>query len=77
MRMDRDYEKLGLRGATIWATPPKDLPPYSAAVYDPFWTTAQELAMLRSLHPCTGGRKAGHQELNNLVRIYVGSRDTE
>jgi hypothetical protein len=75
--MDRDYEKLGLRGAMIWATSPEDLPPYSAAVYAPFWATAQELAMPLSLHLRTGGRKAGRQELSNPVRIYVGSRDTE
>jgi hypothetical protein len=52
-------------------------PPYSAAVYAPFWAMTQELVMLRSLHLRTGGRKAGRQDLNNPLRIYVGSRDTE
>ena len=45
--------KMGLAGALIWASPPEELPFYSAT-YDPFWAAAQELGMPLSLHEITG-----------------------
>src|ERR1700720_588190 len=48
--------KLGLRGAMIWGTPPREKP-YFAADYDPFWAAAQELGMPLSLHVVTGKRE--------------------
>jgi predicted TIM-barrel fold metal-dependent hydrolase len=37
----------------IWASPPEELPFYDE-IYDPFWATAQELAMPLSLHEFAG-----------------------
>ncbi len=48
--------KLGLRGAMIWGSPPREKP-YFAADYDPFWAAAQELGMPLSLHVVTGKRE--------------------
>jgi len=48
--------KLGLRGAMIWGSPPREKP-YFAADYDPFWATAQELGMPLSLHVVTGKKE--------------------
>ena len=45
--------KMGLKGAMIWCSPPKEQP-YSSDIYDPFWATAQELKMPISLHAITG-----------------------
>lgn len=48
--------KLGLRGAMIWGSPPKEKP-YFASDYDPFWAAAQELGMPLSLHVVTGKKQ--------------------
>ena len=48
--------KLGLRGAMIWGSPPREKP-YFAADYDPFWAAAQELGMPLSLHVVTGKKR--------------------
>ena len=48
-----DCAKKGLAGGLIWASPPDELPFYSK-VYDSFWTAAQELRMLLSLHEFAG-----------------------
>jgi predicted TIM-barrel fold metal-dependent hydrolase len=45
--------KMGLKGAMIWCSPPKEQP-YSSDLYDPFWAAAQELNMPVSLHAITG-----------------------
>ena len=45
--------KMGLKGAMIWCSPPKEQP-YSSDIYDPFWAAAQELKMPVSLHAITG-----------------------
>jgi predicted TIM-barrel fold metal-dependent hydrolase len=45
--------KLGLKGAMIWCSPPKDQP-YSSDIYDPFWAAAEEMKMPVSLHAITG-----------------------
>src|SRR6201997_4560686 len=45
--------KMGLKGAMIWCSPPKEQP-YSSDMYDPFWAAAQELNMPVSLHAITG-----------------------
>src|SRR5207302_2710576 len=45
--------KLGLRGAVIWGTPPREKP-YFAADYDPFWAAAQGLGLPPSMHVRTG-----------------------
>jgi predicted TIM-barrel fold metal-dependent hydrolase len=64
----------GLRGATIWASPPAERP-YSSTDYDPFWAAAQELAMPLSLHSITGmgaeSRLAIKQPLDRYVRSAV------
>src|SRR4029434_1810207 len=66
--------KRGLKGATIWASPPDDRP-YSAPIYDPFWAAAQELAMPLSLHSITGmgaeSRLAIKQPLDRYLRSTV------
>jgi len=48
--------KLGLRGAMIWGSPPREKP-YFASDYDPFWAAAQELGMPLSLHVVTGKKE--------------------
>ncbi len=48
--------KLGLRGAMIWGSPPREKP-YFTSDYDPFWAAAQELGMPLSLHVVTGKRE--------------------
>jgi predicted TIM-barrel fold metal-dependent hydrolase len=48
--------KLGLRGAMIWGSPPREKP-YFSPDYDPFWAAAQELGMPLSLHVVTGKRE--------------------
>lgn len=45
--------KLGLCGAMIWGSPPRDKP-YFSSDYDPFWAAAQSLEMPLSLHIITG-----------------------
>jgi predicted TIM-barrel fold metal-dependent hydrolase len=47
--------KMGLRGAMIWLSPPASCPPYTSKVYDPLWATAQELDTPIVLHEITGG----------------------
>jgi len=49
----RRWQKTGLKGAMIWASPPEDRP-YTDSLYDPFWAEAQELGMPLSLHSITG-----------------------
>lgn len=50
--------KMGLKGGMIWCSPPEEQP-YSSALYDPFWATAQDLQMPISLHAITGmGRES-------------------
>ncbi len=51
--------KMGLRGAMIWGSPPRERP-YSSPEYDPFWAAAQDLEMPISLHVVTS--KKGNQE---------------
>ena len=46
----RRAQKIGLRGAMIWGSAPPDKP-FWHPMYDPFWTTAQELEM-PSVAPC-------------------------
>jgi predicted TIM-barrel fold metal-dependent hydrolase len=48
--------KLGLRGAMIWGSPPREKP-YFSADYDAFWAAAQELGMPLSLHVVTGKKQ--------------------
>jgi predicted TIM-barrel fold metal-dependent hydrolase len=62
--------KMGLRGALIWASPP-ETQPYSAAVYDPFWATAQDLEMPLSLHLATGRRKESKIDESNMAEFWV------
>jgi predicted TIM-barrel fold metal-dependent hydrolase len=45
--------KLGLKGAMIWGSPPRERPLYSTEL-DPFWRCAEELRMPVSLHILTG-----------------------
>jgi predicted TIM-barrel fold metal-dependent hydrolase len=45
--------KLGLRGAMIWGSPPREKP-YFSADYDPFWAAAESLDLPLSLHVITG-----------------------
>jgi predicted TIM-barrel fold metal-dependent hydrolase len=54
----RRAEKLGLRGAMIFLSPPAPCPPYTSRVYDPFWAEAQEMAMPIVLHEITGGAES-------------------
>jgi predicted TIM-barrel fold metal-dependent hydrolase len=63
-------QKMGLRGAMIWASPPEDQP-YRSPAYDSFWATAQELAIPLSLHLVTGKSKHSQQDEANLVDLYV------
>jgi uncharacterized protein len=49
----RRASKIGLKGAMIWGAAPPDKP-FWHHLYDPFWETAQELAMPLSLHVITG-----------------------
>ncbi len=53
--------KMGLRGAMIWGSPPKERP-YSSPEYDPFWAAAQDLQMPLSLHIITGKGKESEVE---------------
>jgi predicted TIM-barrel fold metal-dependent hydrolase len=48
--------KLGLRGAMIWGSPPREKP-YFARDYDPFWAAAEQLGMPLSLHVVTGKKE--------------------
>ena len=48
--------KLGLRGAMIWGSPPREKP-YFARDYDPFWAAAEALGMPLSLHVVTGKKE--------------------
>lgn len=63
-------KKMGLKGAMIWAAPP-DEQPFSAPLYDPFWATAQELAMPLSLHTLTGKSKDSQQDESDIAELYV------
>ena len=51
-------ERIGLRGAMVWLSPPSDQPPYSSKYYDPFWAACQEIDTPVVLHEITGG---GHE----------------
>jgi predicted TIM-barrel fold metal-dependent hydrolase len=55
--------KMGLKGAMIWCSPPEEQP-YSSAVYDPFWSAAQELRMPISLHAITGMGRESQQHFS-------------
>lgn len=44
---------LGLRGAVIWCTAPRDLP-YSDPAYEPFWAAAADARMPVTFHIFTG-----------------------
>jgi len=63
-------QKMGLKGAMIWASPP-DEQPYSSALYDSFWATAQELRMPLSLHLVTGRSKESKQDESDVAELYV------
>jgi hypothetical protein len=68
-------KKMGLKGGMIWASPPEEQP-YSSALYESFWATAQELEMPLSLHLATGRSKNSQQDESNVavlcVRMIVG-----
>lgn len=49
----RRSRNLGLRGAEIWLSPPKDLP-FESPHYEPLWATLEELQMPLSMHILTG-----------------------
>jgi predicted TIM-barrel fold metal-dependent hydrolase len=49
----RRCQRMGLKGAMIWASPPEDRS-YGDSLYDPFWAAAQELGVPVSLHSVTG-----------------------
>ena len=61
----RRAQKIGLRGAMIWGSAPQDKP-FWHPMYDPFWTTAQELEMPLSLHVITGGPNSRGRKNNPL-----------
>ncbi len=63
-------QKMGLRGALIWASPPEDQP-YSLPKYDSFWATAQDLDMPLSLHLATGRRKESRIDESNMAEFWV------
>jgi predicted TIM-barrel fold metal-dependent hydrolase len=72
-------ERLGLRGAMIFLSPPAPCPPYFSKVYDPFWAAAEEMDMPIVLHENTGGAESRlspssyweeERLLGNLVRPH-------
>jgi predicted TIM-barrel fold metal-dependent hydrolase len=63
----------GLRGAMIWASPPKDRP-FTSDLYDPFWAAAQALEMPISLHILTGqgeSRDLANEAMNRYQRTMA------
>jgi len=50
------WAKRGLRGAMIAAVPPEGTE-YSDALYDPFWSAAEDLGLPISIHTLTSNRK--------------------
>jgi predicted TIM-barrel fold metal-dependent hydrolase len=63
--------KLGLKGALIWAAPPEDRP-YSRKLYDPFWATAQELAMPLALSITISSAVRPEGNASLVVRSHGG-----
>jgi predicted TIM-barrel fold metal-dependent hydrolase len=59
--------KLGLKGAMIWGSPPKEKP-YWQKSYDPFWQVAQDLEMPLSLHVITGKKPPKSKEEQEKIR---------
>jgi len=59
--------KIGLKGAMIWGSPPKERP-YWQKSYDRFWSAAQELEMPLSLHVITGKKPPRAKEEREKVR---------
>jgi predicted TIM-barrel fold metal-dependent hydrolase len=49
----RRCRNMGLRGAEIWLSPPKDLP-FESEHYEPLWAALEELQMPLSMHILTG-----------------------
>ena len=69
--------KAGLKGAMIWCSPPADQP-YSSAVYDPFWATAQELRVPVSLHAITGmGQESQWEFSERYMRATILAHEVE
>jgi predicted TIM-barrel fold metal-dependent hydrolase len=63
----RRAAKIGLKGAMIWGSPPRDKP-YHVKDYDPFWAAAEELEMPLSLHVITGKRPPKSKEEREKIR---------
>jgi predicted TIM-barrel fold metal-dependent hydrolase len=55
---------MGLKGALIWSNPPAERP-YDSPEYDPFWATAQDLAMPLSFHEGTAADGKVHRTANS------------
>jgi predicted TIM-barrel fold metal-dependent hydrolase len=63
----RRAAKIGLKGAMIWGSPPREKP-YYLKDYDPFWAAAEELEMPLSLHVITGKRPPKSKEEREKIR---------
>jgi predicted TIM-barrel fold metal-dependent hydrolase len=59
--------KLGLKGAMIWGSPPREKPYYQRD-YDPFWQVAQDLQMPLSLHVVTGKKPPKSKEEREKIK---------
>ena len=54
----RRANKMGLKGAMIWMSPPADVKSCADPYYDPFWAEAQELGAPIVLHGITGSAES-------------------
>ena len=64
------WAKRGLRGAMIAAVPPQGTE-YSDALYDPFWSAAEEIGVPISIHTLTSNRKP-NPRFNREVKGAAG-----
>jgi predicted TIM-barrel fold metal-dependent hydrolase len=75
-------QKMGLRGAMIWLSPPAPCPDYTSLEYDPFWAAAQEMNMPVILHTITGGAESrlsqsSYWDEANIVGAITGPHEAQ
>ena len=75
-------QKLGLRGAMIWLSPPASCPPFTSPIYDPFWAEAEQSGAPIVLHSITGGAESrlslsSYWDENISLGTIIGSHEAQ